>query len=101
MIQGGDPTGTGRGGESIDGESFEDEIRADLKHVGAGVVSMASANSSQFFITLKPCPFLDGKHVILGRICSGMRVIEKLGNVATTAQDKPVDEVRIFRAVPS
>ena len=61
MVQGGDPTGTGRGGESIYGGKFEDENTRNLKHTGAGVVSMANSgpntNGSQFFITLKPTPF--------------------------------------------
>ncbi|KAH0465611.1 hypothetical protein IEQ34_005714 [Dendrobium chrysotoxum] len=65
MVQGGDPTGTGRGGESIYGTKFEDEIRSELKHTGAGIISMANAgpntNGSQFFITLAPCQSLDGK----------------------------------------
>uniref|UniRef100_A0A9I9CWB3 Peptidyl-prolyl cis-trans isomerase n=1 Tax=Cucumis melo TaxID=3656 RepID=A0A9I9CWB3_CUCME len=66
IVQGGDPTGTGRGGESIYGKKFEDEIKPELKHTGAGILSMANAgpdtNGSQFFITLAPCPSLDGKH---------------------------------------
>ncbi|KAK8971453.1 Peptidyl-prolyl cis-trans isomerase-like 2 [Platanthera guangdongensis] len=65
MVQGGDPTGTGRGGESIYGSKFEDEIRSELKHTGAGIISMANAgpntNGSQFFITLSPCQSLDVK----------------------------------------
>ena len=69
MIQGGDPTGTGRGGESFYGGKFEDEISRNLKHTGAGILSMANSgpntNGSQFFITLKSTPWLDGKHTIL------------------------------------
>ncbi|KAI2511107.1 hypothetical protein MHU86_3242 [Fragilaria crotonensis] len=75
MIQGGDPSGTGRGGESIYGGKFQDEISKNLKHTGAGVVSMANSgpntNGSQFFVSLKPLPWLDGKHTIFGRIYSG------------------------------
>nr|CAB3483814.1 unnamed protein product [Digitaria exilis] len=63
IVQGGDPTGTGRGGESIYGAKFEDEIKSELKHTGAGILSMANAgpntNGSQFFITLAPCQSLD------------------------------------------
>lgn len=78
MIQGGDATGTGRGGVSIYGDRFEDEIDNSLLHVGAGVLSMANSgpntNSSQFFITLAPTQHLDGKHTIFGRISVGMKV---------------------------
>jgi len=104
MIQGGDPTGTGRGGESIYGPRFEDEIRRELKHTGAGIVSMANAgpntNGSQFFITLVPTPWLDGKHTIFGRVSSGMRNIQRLGNIQTGPDDRPKDEVKIIRARP-
>lgn len=102
VIQGGDPTGTGRGGESIYGQYFEDEIDARLRHTGPGILSMANSaphtNGSQFFLTLAPCPFLDGKHSIFGRVRSGMNVVRQLSNVATTATDRPVFDVKIIRA---
>ncbi|KAK3365427.1 cyclophilin-like domain-containing protein [Podospora didyma] len=102
MIQGGDPTGTGRGGSSIWGEKFEDEIRPDLKHTGAGILSMANAgpntNGSQFFITLAPTPWLDGKHTIFGRVKSGMQIVGRMGLVPTDAQDRPETEIRIKEA---
>ena len=94
MIQGGDPTGTGRGGESIFGGKFADEIQGRaLYHTGAGVLAMANSgpntNGSQFFITLAPAPFVDGKHTIFGRVCAGMEVVKRIGAVATDAQDRP------------
>ncbi|KAF3047984.1 heme binding [Didymella heteroderae] len=102
MIQGGDPTGTGRGGESIYGEKFEDEISPALKHTGAGILSMANSgpntNGSQFFITLAPTPWLDGKHTIFGRVKSGMQAVKKLGLVKTDREDRPVEEVKILKA---
>lgn len=102
MIQAGDPTGTGKGGESIYGGKFEDEIDRTLHHTGAGILSMANAgantNGSQFFITLAPTPWLDGKHTIFGRVSSGMGVIKRLGNVQTDAHDRPTTEVRILKA---
>ncbi|KAF1823368.1 uncharacterized protein K489DRAFT_193890 [Dissoconium aciculare CBS 342.82] len=102
MIQGGDPTGTGRGGASIYGEKFEDEIRNDLKHTGAGILSMANSgpntNGSQFFLTLAPTPWLDNKHTIFGRVKSGMRVVQRMGLVKTGSEDRPEQEVKILRA---
>ncbi|KAH6595225.1 hypothetical protein BASA50_006018 [Batrachochytrium salamandrivorans] len=102
MIQGGDPTATGRGGVSIYGEKFEDEITPALKHTGAGVLSMANSgpntNGSQFFITLAPTPWLDGKHTIFGRVSAGMNVIKRTGMVPTDAGDKPKQDVIIVRA---
>lgn len=102
MIQGGDPTATGRGGSSIYGDKFADEIRPDLRHAGAGVLSMANAgpdtNGSQFFVTLAPTPWLDGKHTIFGRVKAGMAVVRRMGLVPTDAEDRPVEEVKILKA---
>eukprot|EP00745_Piridium_sociabile_P006558 TRINITY_DN14217_c0_g1_i3.p1 TRINITY_DN14217_c0_g1~~TRINITY_DN14217_c0_g1_i3.p1 ORF type:complete len:141 (+),score=0.64 TRINITY_DN14217_c0_g1_i3:133-555(+) len=101
MVQGGDPTGTGRGGESIYGGAFEDELNHNLRHTGAGILSMANSgpnsNKSQFFITLAPCPFLDGKHAIFGRVAKGLDIVQKLGNVETNATDRPIFDVKILR----
>lgn len=103
-IQGGDPTGTGRGGESIYGGKFEDEITRELKHTGAGIVSMANAgpntNGSQFFVTLAPAPSLDAKHSIFGRISNGMKVVQRIGLMPTDANDRPRENITIVRAYP-
>jgi len=102
MIQTGDPTGTGRGGTSIYGDKFADEITKSLKHTGAGILSMANSgpntNGSQFFVTLAPTPWLDGKHTIFGRISSGIQVVDRIGRVETDANDRPRETVKILRA---
>jgi len=104
IVQGGDPTGTGRGGESVYGGKFEDEITRNLKHTGAGVLSMANSgpntNGSQFFITLKPAPWLDNKHTIFGRIYNGMSVVQRMGMVATDKDNKPKHPIKIHKARP-
>ncbi|XP_063235465.1 peptidyl-prolyl cis-trans isomerase-like 1 [Bacillus rossius redtenbacheri] len=101
MIQGGDPTGTGKGGASMYGRYFSDEIHEELKHTGAGILSMANSgpntNGSQFFITLAPTQWLDGKHTIFGRVYSGLSVVKRIGLVETDKNDRPVDDVKIVR----
>ncbi|XP_031989167.1 peptidyl-prolyl cis-trans isomerase-like 1 isoform X2 [Corvus cornix cornix] len=82
MVQGGDPTGT-----------------------GAGILAMANAgpdtNGSQFFLTLGPAQWLDGKHSIFGRVCQGMGVLGRLAMVETNSQDRPLDDVKVIKAYPS
>lgn len=99
MIQGGDFTnGDGTGGESIYGEKFADE-NFNVKHTHSGQLSMANAgpgtNGSQFFITSRETPHLDGKHVVFGHVVDGMEVIRKIEATETGANDKPTVDVII------
>jgi peptidylprolyl isomerase len=101
MIQGGDPTGTGAGGESLWGKSFEDEVDDDIIFDKPGMLAMANAgpstNGSQFFITTAETPWLNMYHTIFGEVVKGYDVIEKIEMVETDYSDKPVEEQKIIR----
>ncbi len=98
MIQGGDPTGTGKGGP---GYTIEDEFKGIQKN-NRGTISMANAGpntgGSQFFINLVDNNFLDNKHPVFGEVIKGMDVVDKIAKVKTNSQDKPLEEVRIIKA---
>jgi len=99
MLQGGDITkGDGTGGESIYGYSFKDENFA-IKHTTRGLLSMANCgsntNSSQFFITVKATPWLDGRHVVFGRVVDGMDTIMALSRCKTTSGDRPTVSILV------
>ena len=107
MIQGGDPSGTGRGGESIWGKDFEDEIVKGYAFDAAGVLAMANAgentNGSQFFITTTRTPHLNGKHTIFGAISEdskeeSFKTLRKIEYTPTNSQDKPIKEQKILKA---
>ena len=107
MIQGGDPTGTGRGGESIWGGKFKDEFNSKAMFNRVGILAMANSgpntNGSQFFITTAQTPWLNGKHTIFGYILNeaSYRVAQKLENVPTSGRyggNKPLKEEKIIKA---
>jgi len=101
MIQGGDPTGTGRGGESIWGAPFEDEVTPVAKFDAPGILAMANAgpntNGSQFFITCAATPWLNMRHTIFGEVVSGLEVVQKIENTPVGEGDRPVEDQKILR----
>ncbi len=107
MIQGGDPTETGRGGESIWHKEFKDEFKPNLIFDKAGILAMANhganTNGSQFFITTAPTPWLNGGYTIFGKVANqaSMKTLMELGNVATTGRsegDRPLKREEIIKA---
>jgi len=102
MIQGGDPTGTGRGGNSIWEKPFKDEVTPDVKFDKPGLLAMANSgpetNGSQFFITTIKTPWLNMKHTIFGEVIAGYEVVLKLEAIPVGPGDKPIDEQKIIKA---
>ena len=102
MIQGGDPTGTGRGGSSVWGKPFEDEFKKDVTFDKKGILAMANAgpgtNGSQFFITTVPTPHLNMHHTIFGEVTSGYDVVQKIENTQVGPGDKPIVDQKILKA---
>ncbi|KAI7870845.1 peptidyl-prolyl cis-trans isomerase-like 2 [Spinellus fusiger] len=103
MIQGGDPTGTGLGGESCWQQEFPDELKFNLSHNDRGILSMANkgkdTNRSQFFITYRPCAQLDGKHAIFGRVVGGLDVLDKIEAVEVDETDRPTRDIKMKEVV--
>lgn len=97
MIQTGDPTGTGMGGESIFGHPFTDEFHSRLRFTHRGIVAMANSgkpndNGSQFFITLNECQWLNEKHTIFGRVTGDtIYNVTAIGDIETGENDRPSD----------
>lgn len=101
MIQGGDPTGTGRGGQSIWGKPFEDEVTDTAKFDRKGILAMANAgpktNGSQFFITTAATPWLNKKHTIFGEVTKGYDVVQKIETTKVGPGDRPLEEQKIIK----
>jgi len=102
MIQGGDPTGTGRGGASIWGKPFSDEVRSNVKFDKPGILAMANSgpnsNGSQFFITTTGTPHLNMHHTIFGYVTSGYDIVQKIEKAKTVPGDKPAIDQKIIKA---
>ncbi len=102
MVQGGDPTGTGAGGESLWGKPFADECVASVKFDKPGLLAMANrgpnTNGSQFFITTALTPWLNMRHTIFGEVTVGYDVVKKMESSPTASGDRPVEPIRIKKA---
>ncbi|ORX93839.1 cyclophilin-like protein [Basidiobolus meristosporus CBS 931.73] len=100
MLQTGDPTGTGKGGNSIWGKKFNDEIRSTLKHNARGIVSMANSgpdtNGSQFFIIYNKQPHLDTKYTVFGKVIDGAdTTLDSIEKVTVDEKNRPIQDIRI------
>eukprot|EP01133_Synstelium_polycarpum_P003567 gene3567-4080_t len=99
MVQGGDPTGTGTGGQSVWKRPFADEFKPSLSHSERGILSMANSgsntNGSQFFITLRPCTHLDRKHTVFGKVVGGIEVLKTIELIKTDDDDRPTSQLKI------
>mmetsp|Transcript_4306 Transcript_4306/g.7848 ORF Transcript_4306/g.7848 Transcript_4306/m.7848 type:complete len:169 (+) Transcript_4306:64-570(+) len=99
IIQGGDPTGTGKGGKSIYGKYFDDEISSVLKHTSRGVVSMANrgpnTNGSQFFITYGKQKHLNNVNTVFGKLIHGNSTLDAMERVPVGKKDRPIHEIKI------
>ncbi|CAF0874964.1 unnamed protein product [Didymodactylos carnosus] len=99
IVQGGDPTNTGHGGQSIWDKTFKDEIHVKLEHTGRGMLSMANfgpnTNKSQFFFTYRSCKSLNGKHTVFGKIVGGIETLSKIEAIPTDSKDVPEEDVII------
>jgi peptidylprolyl isomerase len=102
MIQSGDPTGTGMGGESIWGKPFKDEFYPNVVFDKPFLLAMANrgpnTNGSQFFITVAPAPWLNGGYTIFGKVIKGQEVVKKIENIATDKANRPLKEQKIIKA---
>ncbi|WVQ96393.1 peptidyl-prolyl cis-trans isomerase-like 3 [Kwoniella sp. CBS 9459] len=100
MVQGGDPTGTGKGGQSIWGTPFNDEIRQTLRFNNRGIVAMANggpdSNKSQFFITYAKQPSLDGKYTIFGKVIDGAdSTLDSMERTPVNPKNRPLSELKL------
>ena len=103
MLQGGDPTGTGKGGESIFGGYFDDEYNEELKHDKRGILSMANngpnTNGSQFFITYRAQPHLNNVYTIFGQVIDGFATLDSIEKIAVGKKNRPLSDVTIEKII--
>ena len=99
MVQGGDPTGTGKGGASVWGGAFDDEFHADNRHDRRGVLSMANkgadTNRSQFFITYDKQPHLNNKYTVFGRVIDGHETLDAMEQIPVGKKDRPLTDITL------